>query len=152
MTYEAFFFLSILSSILLLLSIQLIAQCISITSLLIPRPTTVFPSVIHTLFSTCTQNSNPECPLINHHHLYHSVDQLPFLYPSSIPPHSISSTAVSTTVIIRNTIIIRNTSKIITISTCSTIDTNTTMPLSTFRASLPSAPSLLLLSPFPSVP
>ena len=146
MTYEAFFFLSILSSILLLLSIQLIAQCISITSLLIPRPTTVFPSVIHTLFSTCTQNSNPECTLINHHHLYHSVDQLPFLYPSSIPPHSISSTAVSTTVIIRNT------SKIITISTCSTIDTNTTMPLSTFRASLPSAPSLLLLSPFPSVP
>lgn len=146
MTYEVFFFLSILSSILLLLSIQLIAQCISITSLLIPRPTTVFPSVIHTLFSTCTQNSNPECPLINHHHLYHSVDQLPFLYPSSIPPHSISSTAVSTTVIIRNT------SKIITISTCSTIDTNTTMPLSTFRASLPSAPSLLLLSPFPSVP
>ena len=146
MTYEAFFFLSILSSILLLLSIQLIAQCISITSLLIPRPTTVFPSVIHTLFSTCTQNSNPECPLINHHHLYHSVDQLPFLYPSSIPPHSISSTAVITTVIIRNT------SNIITISTCSTIDTNTTMPLSTFRASLPSAPSLLLLSPFPSVP
>ena len=146
MTYLAFFFLSILSSILLLLSIQLIAQCISITSLLIPRPTTVFPSVIHTLFSTCTQNSNPECPLINHHHLYHSVDQLPFLYPSSIPPHSISSTAVITTVIIRNT------SNIITISTCSTIDTNTTMPLSTFRASLPSAPSLLLLSPFPSVP